>query len=451
MTSVGNQDTTGPMTRTNWKDGLPSGFSADLVMQSVLPHRGVSKPVDVKMHLRAAGLHQPAAGRASARGTASSTAGSTACSCPTPSAPAATATRVSPSASASRRFGLSPSAATGVMPLDMPESVLVRFQGQDAAGARCATWCTRSPVRDRAGLLTVEEGQEERLLRPHPRDRGPADSKVEQAFELSDASAERSAAGCTVRLNKGADQGVHPQQHHADEGMIANGYEDARTLRRRIGRMEAWLADPKLLKADADAEYAAVIEIDLADIHEPIVAVAPTTRTTPKTLSDVAGTKIDEVFIGSCMTNIGHFRAAAQLLEGARDIPVKLWVAPPTKMDAQQLIEEGHYGVLGTAGARMEMPGCPCAWATRRRCAKRDGLLHQHAQLPQPARQELNVYLGSAELAICSRLGAHPDPRRRVHMPGWACSPPAATKVYKVPQLRPDRRLQAVADTVAAA
>ena len=301
-------------------------------------------------------------------------------------------------------------AATGVMPLDMPESVLVRF-GQDAARRHAARPGQRhSAVRDQAGSADRgQTGQEEHLLRPHPEIEGLPDLKVEQAFELSDASAERSAAGCTVRLNK------EPIIEYINSNivmlkwMIANGYEDERSLGRRIKAMEAWLADPKLLQPDADAEYAAVIEIDLADVHEPIVA-CPNDPDDVKTLSDVAGAKIDEVFIGSCMTNIGHFRAASKLLEGKRDIPVKLWVAPPTKMDATQLTEEGHYGVFGTAGARTEMPGCSLCMGNQAQVREGATVMSTSTRnFPNRLGKNTNVYLGSAELAaICSKLGRIP-------------------------------------------
>jgi aconitate hydratase 2 / 2-methylisocitrate dehydratase len=193
------------------------------------------------------------------------------------------------------------------------------------------------------------------------------------------------------------------------KSMIANGYADARTIGRRIKEMEKWLAAPNLLKADADAEYTAVIDIDLAEITEPIVC-CPNDPDDAKTLSDVAGSKIDEVFIGSCMTNIGHFRAASKLLEGKRDIPVKLWMAPPTKMDAQQLTEEGHYGVFGAAGARMEMPGCSLCMGNQAQVKEGATVMSTSTRnFPNRLGKNTNVYLGSAELAaICSKLGRIP-------------------------------------------
>ncbi|HBD37528.1 MAG TPA: aconitate hydratase B, partial [Cupriavidus sp.] len=249
--------------------------------------------------------------------------------------------------------------ATGVMPLDMPESVLVRFKGKMQPGVTLRDLVNAIPLYAiKQGLLTVAKQGKQNIFSGRILEiEGLPDLKVEQAFELSDASAERSAAGCSVHLNKEPIIEYINSNITLLKWMIAEGYQDPRSLQRRIKAMEAWLADPKLLEPDTDAEYAAVIEIDLADVHEPIVA-CPNDPDDVKTLSDVAGAKIDEVFIGSCMTNIGHFRAASKLLEGKRDIPVKLWVAPPTKMDQKQLTEEGHYGVFGTAGARTEMPGC---------------------------------------------------------------------------------------------
>ncbi len=238
---------------------------------------------------------------------------------------------------------------------------------------------------------------------------GLPDLKVEQAFELSDASAERSAAGCTIKLNPEPIKEYLTSNVVLMKNMIADGYADARTLQRRIEKVEAWLANPHLLEADKDAEYASVIEIDLADITEPIVC-CPNDPDDAKTLSDVAGAAIDEVFIGSCMTNIGHFRAASKLLEGKRDIPVKLWMAPPTKMDAQQLTEEGHYGVFGNAGARMEMPGCSLCMGNQAQVKEGATVMSTSTRnFPNRLGKNTNVYLGSAELAaICAKIGRIP-------------------------------------------
>ena len=263
---------------------------------------------------------------------------------------------------------------------------------------------------------------------------------MEQAFELSDASAERSAAGCTVHLNKEPIIEYINSNITLMRWMIAEGYADARTLARRIAAQEAWLKDPQLLKGDADAEYAAVIEIDLADIHEPIVA-CPNDPDDVKTLSDVAGAKIDEVFIGSCMTNIGHFRAASKLLEGKRDIPVKLWIAPPTKMDAQQLTEEGHYGVFGNAGARTEMPGCSLCMGNQAQVREGATVMSTSTRnFPNRLGKNTNVYLGSAELAaICSKLGRIPT--KEEYMADMGVLDASSATDLPVPELRQDRRV----------
>jgi aconitate hydratase 2/2-methylisocitrate dehydratase len=302
-------------------------------------------------------------------------------------------------------------AATGVMPLDMPESVLVRFKGKMQPGVTLRDLVNAIPLYAiKKGLLTVEKQGKKNIFSGRVLEiEGLPNLKVEQAFELSDASAERSAAGCTVHLNKEPIIEYLTSNIVMLKWMIANGYEDERSIVRRIKAMEAWLADPKLMKADADAEYAAVIEIDMSEIIEPILA-CPNDPDDVKTLSDVAGAKIDEVFIGSCMTNIGHFRAASKLLEGKRDIPVKLWVAPPTKMDAQQLTEEGHYGVFGSAGARTEMPGCSLCMGNQAQVREGATVMSTSTRnFPNRLGKNTNVYLGSAELAaICSRLGRIP-------------------------------------------
>jgi aconitate hydratase 2/2-methylisocitrate dehydratase len=260
------------------------------------------------------------------------------------------------------------------------------------------------------GLLTVEKQGKKNIFSGRILEiEGLSELKVEQAFELSDASAERSAAGCTVHLDKAPVIEYLQSNIVLLKNMIAQGYQDARSIERRIKAMEAWLEKPNLLQADKDAEYAAVIEIDLAEIVEPIVC-CPNDPDDAKTLSDVAGSKIDEVFIGSCMTNIGHFRAASKLLEGKRDIPVKLWMAPPTKMDAEQLSEEGHYGVFGNAGARMEMPGCSLCMGNQAQVKEGATVMSTSTRnFPNRLGKNTFVYLGSAELAaICSKLGRIP-------------------------------------------
>ena len=323
-------------------------------------------------------------------------------------------------------------AATGVMPLDMPESVLVRFKGQLQPGVTLRDLVNAIPLYAiRAGLLTVAKQGKKNIFSGRILEiEGLPDLKVEQAFELSDASAERSAAGCTVHLDKAPIIEYITSNITMLKWMIASGYKDVRTIERRIRAMQDWLANPVLMKADADAQYAAVIEIDLADVHEPIVA-CPNDPDDVKTLSEVAGSPIDEVFIGSCMTNIGHFRAASKLLENKRDIPVKLWMAPPTKMDAKQLSEEGHYGVLGAAGARMEMPGCSLCMGNQAQVKEGATVFSTSTRnFPNRLGKNSNVYLGSAELAaICSKLGQIPT--KAQYMADMGVLTAASAEVYK--------------------
>ncbi|HKT28553.1 bifunctional aconitate hydratase 2/2-methylisocitrate dehydratase, partial [Dyella sp.] len=347
MTSVGSQDTTGPMTRDELKDLACLGFSADLVMQSFCHTAAYPKPVDVKTHHELPAFISTRGGISLRPGDGVIHSWLNRMLLPdTVGTGGDSHTRFPIGISFPAGSGLVAfAAATGVMPLDMPESVLVRFKGELQSGVTLRDLVNAIPLYGiKQGLLTVAKQGKKNIFSGRILEiEGLPNLKVEQAFELSDASAERSAAGCTVKLNK------EPIIEYLNSNitllkyMIAQGYQDARSLQRRIKAMEAWLANPQLLDADKDAEYAAVIEIDLNDIHEPIVA-CPNDPDDVKTLSDVAGAKIDEVFIGSCMTNIGHFRAASKLLEGKRDIPTRLWVAPPTKMDQKQLTEEGHYG-----------------------------------------------------------------------------------------------------------
>ena len=453
MTSVGSQDTTGPMTRDELKDLACLGFSADLVMQSFCHTAAYPKPVDVKMH------HELPAFISTRGGISLKPGDGVIHSLAEPPAaarhrghrrrqPHALSVGISfPAGSGLVAFA----AATGVMPLDMPESVLVRFKGKLQPGVTLRDLVNAIPLYAiKAGLLTVEKKGKKNIFSGRILEiEGLPDLKVEQAFELSDASAERSAAGCTVHLNAEPIKEYITSNITLMKHMIASGYEDARTLKRRIAAQEAWLADPKLLKADADAEYAAVIEIDLADVHEPIVA-CPNDPDDVKTLSEVAGATIDEVFIGSCMTNIGHFRAASKLLEGKRDIPVKLWVAPPTKMDAQQLTEEGHYGVLGTAGARMEMPGCSLCMGNQAQVKEGATVFSTSTRnFPNRLGKNANVYLGSAELAaICSRLGRIPT--KEEYMAGVGVLAPSSDAIYKYLNFDQIPEFKAVADTVGA-
>ena len=413
MTSVGSQDTTGPMTRDELKDLACLGFSADLVMQSFCHTAAYPKPVDVKMHHELPDFISTRGGVALRPGDGVIHSWLNRLLLPdTVGTGGDSHTRFPIGISFPAGSGLVAfAAATGVMPLDMPESVLVRFKGKMQNGITLRDLVNAIPLYAiKAGLLTVEKKGKKNIFSGRILEiEGLPDLKVEQAFELSDASAERSAAGCTVHLNKEPIQEYINSNITMMKWMIANGYADARTLARRIAAQEAWLKDPQLLKGDADADYAAVIEIDLADIHEPILA-CPNDPDDVKTLAEVAGTKIDEVFIGSCMTNIGHFRAASKLLENKRDIPVKLWVAPPTKMDAKQLSDEGHYGVLGSAGARMEMPGCSLCMGNQAQVKQGATVFSTSTRnFPNRLGKDSNVYLGSAELAaICSKLGRIP-------------------------------------------
>jgi aconitate hydratase 2 / 2-methylisocitrate dehydratase len=413
MTSVGSQDTTGPMTRDELKDLACLGFSADLVMQSFCHTAAYPKPVDVKMHHELPEFIKNRGGISLRPGDGIIHSWLNRMLLPdTVGTGGDSHTRFPigisfPAGSGLVAFG----AATGVMPLDMPESVLVRFKGKMQPGVTLRDLVNAIPLYAiKAGLLTVAKQGKINIFSGRILEiEGLPDLKVEQAFELSDASAERSAGGCTVHLNKEPIIEYINSNITMLKWMIATGYDDVRTINRRIAAMEAWLANPVLLKGDADADYAAVIDIDLADIHEPIVA-CPNDPDDVKTLADVAGNVIEEVFIGSCMTNIGHFRAASKLLENKRDIPVKLWVAPPTKMDAHQLSEEGHYGVLGSAGARMEMPGCSLCMGNQAQVKEGATVFSTSTRnFPNRLGKNSNVYLGSAELAaICSKLGRIP-------------------------------------------
>lgn len=414
MTSVGSQDTTGPMTRDELKDLACLGFSADLVMQSFCHTAAYPKPVDVRMHHDLPEFISTRGGIPLRPGDGIIHSWLNRMLLPdTVGTGGDSHTRFPIGISFPAGSGLVAfAAATGVMPLDMPESVLVRFKGTLQPGVTLRDLVNAIPLYAiKAGLLTVEKKGKKNIFSGRILEiEGLPDLKVEQAFELSDASAERSAAGCTVHLDKAPIIEYITSNIVMLKWMIAQGYKDVRSITRRIKAMQAWLADPKLMAADADAEYAAVIEIDLADVHEPIVA-CPNDPDDVKTLSDVAGAKIDEVFIGSCMTNIGHFRAASKLLEGKRDIPTKLWVAPPTKMDAAELTKEGHYGTFGTAGARMEMPGCSLCMGNQAQVREGATVFSTSTRnFPNRLGKNANVYLGSAELAaICSRLGRIPS------------------------------------------
>ena len=413
MTSVGSQDTTGPMTRDELKDLACLGFSADLVMQSFCHTAAYPKPVDVKMHHELPEFISNRGGISLKPGDGIIHSWLNRMLLPdTVGTGGDSHTRFPIGISFPAVSGLVAfAAATGVMPLDMPESVLVRFKGKMQPGVTLRDLVHAIPLYAiKKGVLTVEKKGKKNIFSGRILEiEGLPDLKAEQAFELADASAERSAAGCTVHLHKEPIMEYIQSNIVLLKNMIAQGYADPRTITRRIQAMEAWLANPQLLQADKDAEYFDVIEIDMNEIKEPIVC-CPNDPDDAKTLSDVAGAKIDEVFIGSCMTNIGHFRAASKLLEGKRDIPVKLWMAPPTKMDAQQLTEEGHYGVFGNAGARMEMPGCSLCMGNQAQVKEGATVMSTSTRnFPNRLGKNTNVYLGSAELsAICSKLGRIP-------------------------------------------
>jgi len=434
MSSVGSQDTTGTMTRDELKDLACLGFSADLVMQSFCHTAAYPKPVDVKMHHELPQFMSNRGGISLRPGDGIIHSWLNRMLLPdTVGTGGDSHTRFPIGISFPAGSGLVAfAAATGVMPLDMPESVLVRFKGTMQPGVTLRDLVHAIPLYAiKQGLLTVEKKGKKNVFSGRILEiEGLPDLKIEQAFELADASAERSAAGCTVALNK------EPVIEYLNsnivllKNLIANGYQDARTIARRIKAMQAWLAKPELLKADKDAEYAAVVEIDLNEITEPIVC-CPNDPDDAKTLSDVAGASIDEVFIGSCMTNIGHFRAASKLLEGKRDIPVKLWLAPPTKMDQQQLSEEGHYGVFGQAGARMEMPGCSLCMGNQAQVKEGATVMSTSTRnFPNRLGKNTNVYLGSAELAaICSKLGRIPN--REEYLADMGVLKTNGDKIYK--------------------
>jgi len=413
MTTVGSQDTTGPMTRDELKDLACLGFSADMVMQSFCHTAAYPKPVDVRMHHELPAFISTRGGVSLHPGDGIIHSWLNRLLLPdTIGTGGDSHTRFPIGISFPAGSGLVAfAAATGVIPLDMPESVLVRFKGTMQPGVTLRDLVNAIPLYAiRQGLLTVEKKGKKNIFSGRILEiEGLPKLKVEQAFELSDASAERSAAGCTVRLDKEPIIEYMTSNVTLMKYMIASGYQDQRTLERRIRAMQAWIAKPELLAPDADAEYAAVIEIDLADVKEPVVA-CPNDPDDVKTLAEVAGNTIDEVFIGSCMTNIGHFRAASKLLEGKTDLPVRLWVAPPTKMDQQLLTEEGHYGVLGRTGARMEMPGCSLCMGNQASIRKGSTAMSTSTRnFPNRLGIDTNVYLGSAELAsVCALLGKIP-------------------------------------------
>jgi len=451
MTTVGSQDTTGPMTRDELKDLACLGFSADLVMQSFCHTAAYPKLVDVETHKTLPTFIATRGGVSLRPGDGVIHSWLNRLLLPdTVGTGGDSHTRFPIGISFPAGSGLVAfAAATGVMPLDMPESVLVRFKGTMQPGVTLRDLVNAIPLYAiRAGLLTVEKKGKKNFFSGRILEiEGLPDLKVEQAFELSDASAERSAAACTVRLNEAPIIEYMTSNIVLMKWMIANGYEDRRTLERRIKAMEAWIAKPELLAPDANADYAAVIEIDLADIKEPIVA-CPNDPDDVKLLSEVAGDKIDEVFIGSCMTNIGHFRAAGKVLDGKSDIPTRLWIAPPTKMDATILNEEGYYSILGKSGARMEMPGCSLCMGNQAQIRKGSTAMSTSTRnFPNRLGIDTRVYLGSAELAaVCALLGRIPTPAE--YMEQVSGLDAKAADIYRYMNFDQIASFREVADTV---
>ncbi len=415
MTTVGSQDTTGPMTRDELKELACLGFSADLVMQSFCHTAAYPKPVDIDTQHTLPDFIQTRGGVALRPGDGIIHSWLNRMLLPdTVGTGGDSHTRFPLGISFPAGSGLVAFAsAIGVMPLDMPESVLVRFKGEMQPGITLRDLVNAIPYAAiQRGLLTVsKEGKKNIFSGRILEIEGLPDLKVEQAFEISDASAERSAGGCTIRLGKEPIIEYLSSNVTLLKWMINEGYGDARTIARRIEAMDAWLENPELMEPDADAEYAEIIEIDLNEIKEPLLA-CPNDPDDVKPLSEVAGDKIDEVFIGSCMTNIGHFRAAARLLSQAKSIPTRLWISPPTKMDEHQLMEEGVYNVFAQAGARTEMPGCSLCMGNQARVAPNTTCVSTSTRnFPNRLGDGADVYLASAELAaVASILGKLPSP-----------------------------------------
>ena len=414
MGTVGSQDTTGPMTRDELKELACLGFSADLVMQSFCHTAAYPKPVDINTQHTLPEFIQNRGGVSLRPGDGVIHSWLNRMLLPD---------QVGTGGDSHTRFPLGISfpagsglvafgAALGVMPLDMPESVLVKFSGEMQPGITLRDLVNAIPhAALKRGLLTVEKRGKKNCYNGRILEiQGLPNLTVEQAFELSDASAERSAAGCTIDLSEESVAEYLRSNIIMLRWMIENGYEDARTLERRARAMEEWLENPVLMRADADAEYAEVIEINMSEIKEPLLA-CPNDPDDVKTLSEVAGDKIDEVFIGSCMTNIGHFRAAGKLLQAAGNtLPTRLWIAPPTKMDEQQLMEEGYFNIYAQAGARTEMPGCSLCMGNQARIAANSTAVSTSTRnFPNRLGQGANVYLSSAELAsIAAIMGKLP-------------------------------------------
>ena len=413
MTTVGSQDTTGPMTRDELKDLACLEYSADLVMQSFCHTAAYPRPVDVNTHETLPTFMVDRGGVSLKPGDGVIHSWLNRMLLPdTVGTGGDSHTRFPLGISFPAGSGLVAfAAATGVMPLDMPESVLVRFKGEMQPGITLRDLVHAIPYTAiQQGLLTVEKAGKKNIFSGRILEiEGLDELTVEQAFELSDASAERSAAACTIALSEDSVKEYLTSNIALLKQMVADGYQSDEALNRRVAAMEAWLEKPELIRADADAEYAAVIEIDLAEIKEPILC-APNDPDDARTLSDVAGQQIDEVFIGSCMTNIGHFRAASKLLESVDSLSTRLWVAPPTRMDEAQLRSEGVYNVYGRAGARMEMPGCSLCMGNQARIAANSTAVSTSTRnFPNRLGAGADVYLASAELAsVAAILGKLP-------------------------------------------
>ncbi|NBP98959.1 MAG: bifunctional aconitate hydratase 2/2-methylisocitrate dehydratase, partial [Synechococcaceae bacterium WB6_3A_227] len=413
MSTVGSQDTTGPMTRDELKELACLGFSADLVLQSFCHTAAYPKPVDLKTHAELPDFIESRGGVALRPGDGIIHSWLNRMLLPD---------AVGTGGDSHTRFPLGISfpagsglvafaAAIGAMPLDMPESVLVKFSGSLQPGVTLRDVVNAIPyVAIQQGLLTVEKANKKNIFSGRIMEiEGLPDLKLEQAFELTDATAERSCAGSTIKLSIETVSEYLRSNVALLNNMISNGYGDSRSLLRRIKAMEAWLANPELLQADEDAEYAAVLEINLDQINEPILA-CPNDPDNVKTLSEVAGDQIDEVFIGSCMTNIGHYRAAATLLKDEGVNAAKLWVCPPTRMDEAMLKEEGYYAIFEASGARMEMPGCSLCMGNQARVENNTTVFSTSTRnFNNRLGNGAQVYLGSAELAaVCAQLGRIP-------------------------------------------
>lgn len=450
-TTVGSQDTTGGMTRDELKELACLGFSSDLVMQSFCHTAAYPKPVDINLQHTLPEFMASRGGVSLKPGDGVIHSWLNRMILPdTVGTGGDSHTRFPIGISFPAGSGLVAfAAATGAMPLDMPESVLVRFKGEMQPGITLRDLVNAIPYAAiQEGTLTVGKQGKKNVFNGRVLEiEGLPDLKVEQAFELSDASAERSANGCTVALSEASVIEFLNSNIVLLQNMIDNGYQDARTLQRRIESMQAWLANPSLMKADKDAEYAHVIEIDLATVTEPLVA-CPNDPDDVKPLSAVQGDKIDEVFIGSCMTNIGHYRAAAKVLAGMGNVPTRLWVAPPTRMDEAQLREEGVYSTFGVVGARTEIPGCSLCMGNQARVADKATVFSTSTRnFDNRMGKDARVYLGSAELAaVCAKLGRMPTHAEYLETVGDKLAD--TTNIYKYLNFNQMTEYKAALDTL---